>query len=99
MSVLEAFSIASGLCSTGAGRLIANGLSFPSRTMSVLSEADGVRVITGGTMPVSVQTSAIGVASKGTPASGVDVRIHTVSFLSHNSISVLLTSPPYRIQW
>ena len=99
--VSVAFSVASAFCRIGVERFIANGLS-PSRTASTLSETGSPVMGTGGTIPVSSQTSVMGVAVVGIPTSvdGVVARTHTVPTSSQSNTS---TSSPAlladAIQW
>ena len=91
-------SIGSSLCNTGRGRLIANGLSVPSRMASTLSSIGSPVSGIGGRMPVSFQISVMRVASSGSPVSAVDAHTHTPSSFSHKDTSVFPISLPCRLQ-
>ena len=76
---------------------MAKGLSFRSRTASILSDTASSAAI-GEAIPVSSQTSVIGVDIVGSPTLGVDARIHTVPSLSHKDMCPLSTVLPGCVQ-
>ena len=84
-----AFSVASAFCKIVGGRFIVSGLS-PSRTASTLSGTGSPVLGTGGMIPVSSQTSVMGVAVVGIPttADGVVARTHTVPASSQSNTSI-----------
>ena len=83
------FSMVSAFCRIGGERFIANGLSL-SRTASTLSETRSPVLGTGGTIPVSSQTSVMSVVVVGIPTSadGVVARTHTVPASSQSNTSI-----------